>query len=120
MIVIVKYTSLDAVESLNPIVDLPEEERTADQFEQDYADSMSDDSDESEDDEEHWELNDRIEDVIEDFNNDEINQESVNNSGIINTGILNITVLFLWLWASFYGISATALNHLIQYLHHFL
>jgi len=27
-------------------------------------------------------------------------------------------LIFLLLWASFYGVSATALNHLIQFLHY--
>jgi len=34
--------------------------------------------------------------------------------------ILFVTVVFIFLWASFYGISAMAVNHLLQYLHHML
>ena len=34
--------------------------------------------------------------------------------------ILNVFLMFLLLWASFYTISATALNHLIQFLYQIL
>ena len=101
-------------------MELPEETRTVtDEYEEDYPDSMSDKSDESEyDEEEHWELNDKdIEDIIEHFNSgtNESFQGNTSNSGTVNTGILHFTVLFLWLWGSFYGISATAISHLIQF-----
>lgn len=32
--------------------------------------------------------------------------------------LLFATVIFIFLWASLYGISAVAVNHLLQYLHH--
>ena len=34
--------------------------------------------------------------------------------------VLYTILIFLILWALFYGISATALNHVIQFLHHIL
>ena len=32
--------------------------------------------------------------------------------------VLFVTIVFIFLWASFYGVSAVAVNHLLQYLHH--
>lgn len=88
---------------------------------------------------EHWNSDVDLDELVNDFNEDnvtkdlDIDLEKVaetidsedietdnDNHGSTVTGnsILHVTVLFLLLWASFYGISATALNHLIQYISH--
>ena len=40
------------------------------------------------------------------------------NKSIVGRSLLCIALLFLFLWATFYGISSIALNHLIQYLNY--
>lgn len=66
--------------------------------------------------EEHWDVS--SEDILKDFNDEESSElESPVQS---NNGIMTVISTFLLLWASFYGISATALNHLIQFLHYML
>ena len=64
--------------------------------------------------EEHWNVNN--EEILRDFN-DEIFSE-LNNSIQPKNSITALISMFLLLWASFYGISASALNHLIQFLHY--
>ena len=54
---------------------------------------------------------------------DDFNEESfseLNNPIQPNNGITALVSVFLLLWASFYGISASALNHLTQFLHYVL
>ena len=60
--------------------------------------------------EEHWDID--IEEVIKDLESDTGSECSVTH------GMLHVILLFLSLWASFYGISARALDHLITFLHH--
>ena len=64
--------------------------------------------------EQHWDVS--SEDILRDFNeegsSDTINPVQPNN------GIVTQISTFLLLWTSFYGISATALNHLIKFLHY--
>ena len=57
---------------------------------------------------EHWDTD--MEEILQDL---EMSDEPL----VIDTS-LNIILLFLSLLASFYGVSATALNHLIRFLHH--
>ena len=64
-----------------------------------------------EDNEEHWGIND--EDILKDFYQQVDNPESNNQRSVF-------LLKFLLLWASFYGISATTLNHLIKSLHYIL
>ena len=64
--------------------------------------------------EEHWNVNN--EEILRDFN-DEIFSE-LNNSIQPKNSITALISMFLLLWASFYGISASAINHLIQFLHY--
>ena len=66
-----------------------------------------------------------IEDILIDLGKiadtlDDEDSETVGNDESSNVGksLLQITMLFLLLWASFYGISATALNHLIQFINY--
>ena len=56
--------------------------------------------------EEHWDTD--MEEILQDL-------EMSDKLLVIGTS-LNIILLFLSLWASFYGVSATALNHLIRFL----
>lgn len=51
-----------------------------------------------------------------DFDYDE--EESKDSKSL--NGILFVTIVFIFLWASFYGVSAVAINHLLQCLHHML
>ena len=76
-----------------------------------------DESSDEEATEEYWDVD--IEDVLRDFNQDDLVQEETPQSNSSNM-ILCIMLMFLLLWSSFYGISATALNHLIQFLHRIL
>lgn len=64
--------------------------------------------------EEHWDVS--SEDILRDFS-EESSSES-DNPVQPNNGITTLVSTFLLLWASLYGISATALNHLIQFLHY--
>ena len=68
--------------------------------------------------EEYWDVD--IEDVLRDFDQEHLVEEerlqSISHSNIV----LYMMLIFLLLWASFYGISATALNHLIQFLQYIL
>ena len=63
---------------------------------------------------EHWDVSSEV--VLRDFN-EESSSES-DNPVQPNNGITTLISMFLLLWASFYGISASALNHLIQFLHY--
>ena len=46
-------------------------------------------------------------------------EDSVDSNRLaVGRSLLHMTLLFLFLWASFYGIPSTALNHLIQYISH--
>ena len=69
-------------------------------------------------DQEHWD-DDDIEELLKDFemSEDDIATSSDSNSSSDNA-LIRIILLFLFLWSSFYGISATALNHLIQFFHY--
>ena len=81
----------------------------------DYDDIESSDTKQSEsssEGEEHWDVD--IE-VIKDLESDD---RSEFQSSVTHHGILHIVLLFLSVWASFYGISARALDHLITFLHH--
>ena len=64
--------------------------------------------------EEHWDIN--SEDII-DFDQ-EASSDSEENSPQCSSAILSLFSTFLLLWGTFYGISAAALNHLIQFLHY--
>jgi len=65
--------------------------------------------------EEHWDVSD--EDIGRDFNICEV--EIQRNVDSQPPGIEMLMLSFLLLWTSFYGISAAALNHLVQFLHYF-
>jgi len=71
-------------------------------------------SDESEH-EEYWDI-DKAE-LDRDFNLHQDEQSYTNGS---TTRLIRVTALFLLLWASFYSISASALQHLIKFLRYFL
>ena len=64
--------------------------------------------------EEHWDVS--SEDILKDFN--EENSSESNDPSQPNNDFIPLISTFLLLWASFYGISATALNHLIQFLNY--
>ena len=66
--------------------------------------------------EQHWDVS--SEDILRDFN-EESSSETINPVQP-NNSIMKLISTFLLLWASFYGISATALNHLIKFLHYTL
>ena len=70
----------------------------------------SDDDNEDSDCEEHWNISD--EELSRDYDLEEhqVNETSAKKS---NTYVF---ILFMFLWASFYGVSAAALNHLIQFI----
>ena len=53
-----------------------------------------------------------------DFGNDD--EESEDRESVMINRVLFVTIVFIFLWASFYGVSAVAVNHLLQYLHHML
>ena len=64
--------------------------------------------------EEHWDVSN--EETLRDFNEESFSE--LNNSIQPNNDITALISMFLLLWASFYGISASAINHLIQFLHY--
>jgi len=65
--------------------------------------------------EEHWDVSD--EDIAKDFSVCEDKIQT--NADTEDNGAGMILLTFLLLWTSFYGISAAALNHLLQFLHYF-
>ena len=75
----------------------------------------SDEQSESESDiyEEYWDTDN--DDFCEEFKSQPSDARSHNLPRLLNT-----TLLFLQLWCLFYNVSATALNHLIQFLHYML
>ena len=80
-----------------------------------YESDQSYDSNQSVDNsgEEHWDTD--VEEILKDlekYDDDDLHSESSLVCG------LNLILLFLSLWASFCGVSATALNHLIGFLHY--
>jgi len=62
--------------------------------------------------EEHWDTD--VEETLKDLETD----EDLQSKSSVVCSSLNVILLFLSLWASFYGVSATAFNHLIRFLHH--
>ena len=68
--------------------------------------------------EEHWNVD--AEEINQDFNNDFDGVEQTESQYSSISTISKLMCVFLMLWASFYGISATALNHLIQFFHYVL
>ena len=62
---------------------------------------------------EHWDSG-SVDEVLTDF--DDIDEDMGHSSDKDN--ILSVALIFFMVWASFYGISATALNHLIKLLHY--
>lgn len=76
----------------------------------------------SDDDElEYWDLNE--EEVAMDTEETDFSSRQnvpTNTGELAMQRVVHLTLLFLLLWASHHGVSANALNHLIQYLHHFL
>ena len=66
--------------------------------------------------EEHWDVS--TDEILRDFNEESFSE--LNNPIQPNNGITALVSVFLLLWASFYGISASALNHLTQFLHYVL
>lgn len=62
--------------------------------------------------EEHW-LNICSEEILQDFNEKDVSESSDSEGGIVL-----LISKFLLLWAAFYRISNTALNHLIQFFQH--
>ena len=64
--------------------------------------------------EEYWDVD--IEDVLRDFEQEHLVEEESSQSISHSNIVLYMMLIFLLLWASFYGISVTALNHLIQFL----
>jgi len=64
--------------------------------------------------EEHWDLN--SENILKDFDQKVCSEDFAQS----NTSIVTLFSTFLLLWATFYGISAVALNHLIKFLHYAL
>ena len=61
--------------------------------------------------EEHWDVSN--DEILRDFNEESFSE--LNNPIQPNNGITALVSIFLLFWASFYGISASALNHLIQF-----
>lgn len=57
--------------------------------------------------------------IMTDFFDDDDEVESAQQLGE-KGNILQTSLVFFMLWASFYGVSATALNHLIKFLHYVL
>ena len=62
---------------------------------------------------EHWDVN--SEEILRDFNQDVCSDLDMPE---FSTSVVTTFSTFLFLWATFYGISATALNHLINFLHY--
>ena len=71
---------------------------------------MSDDDNEDTDCEEHWNISDEELSRDYDFEEHQVNETSAKKSNIY------VFILFMFLCASFYGVSAAALNHLIQFI----
>ena len=75
---------------------------------------------ESDEQEEHWEVN--VDDIVKDFDvesdDDNENLTHTNGAAPAANGLLSVILMFITLWASFYGISATAINHLVKFLHY--
>ena len=63
----------------------------------------------------YWD-DDDIEELLKGFemSEDDIATSSDGDSSSDST-LIRVVLLFLFLWSSFYGISATTLNHLIQF-----
>ena len=55
-------------------------------------------------------------DIVTDF--DDINEVNSAPHLVDKNNIYHISLMFIMLWASLYGFSATALNHLVQLLHY--
>ena len=110
IIYIIGIVNAKEAESLNPNhdVDVPTE------YISEGEDSLSNSDGESTSDHEveYWDCD------IEtgDFDYDDEDKEDYTS---LNR-LLFATVIFIFLWASLYGISAVAVNHLLQYLHHIL
>ena len=60
---------------------------------------------------EHWDVN--SEEILRDFNQDVCSDLDMPE---FSTSVVTTFSTFLFLWATFYGISATALNHLIKFV----
>ena len=60
------------------------------------------------------------EEINQDFNNNFNGVEQTESQYSSISTISKLMCVFLMLWVSFYGISATALNHLIQFFHYVL
>ena len=73
-------------------------------------DTVSDDESTSE--QEYWSSDVETSDI-------DYDDEEREDSASLNR-IVFVTIVFIFLWASFYGVSAVAVNHLLQYLHHML
>ena len=68
--------------------------------------------------EEHWDVS--SEDILRSFNEDDDGSQENGFDSKSKNDTLSFIMMFLVLWAAFYHISATALNHLIQFLHYVL
>ena len=69
-------------------------------------------------DQEHWD-NDDMAELLKDFDiEDDISTSLRNSNHGSDNALIHLVLLFLFLWSSFYSISATALNHLIQFFHY--
>ena len=62
---------------------------------------------------EHWD-SESVDEILTDFDDKD---EDMGHSRD-KDNILSVELIFFMVWASFYGISATALNHLIKLLHY--
>lgn len=112
---IIKYILLNTYIIVLDLCEVPNEAEVSNEIIVDNDDvSVNYDSDQScgsnqtSEAEKHWDTD--MEEILQDL---EMSDELL----VIGTS-LNIILLFLSLWASFYGVSATALNHLIRFLHH--
>ena len=85
------------------------------EFDSEEGDKLSTCSEESTE-QEYWDSD--IEMAMGDFDNDDRDDE-VEEDKTLNK-LLFVMIVFIFLWASFYGVSAVAVNHLLQYLHHML
>ena len=82
-----------------------------------YASDQSCDSNKSVDSsegEEHWDTD--TEEILKDL--EKSDDDGLHSESSLVCSSLNLILLFLSVWGSFYGVSATALNHLIGFLHH--
>ena len=85
------------------------------EFEYSYPSSSESDQ------EEHWDVDaDEINDDFTDSTCELATSDSSPNIVSGDSNVLKIFSLFLLLWASFYSVSANALNHLIKFLHFIL